>query len=882
MNSHLSLQLPKLPYHKTTLANGLDVITLRTGLLPIVSANLWYHVGSKNEERTQRGMAHLFEHLMFEGSEHYPGDYFKPLQRLGASVNGSTSPDRTNYYADLPAAHLELALAMESDRMANLLPALTDEKIRVQKDVVKNEYRQNYANRPYGKVGALMAEAMYPPGHPYSWLTIGAMEDVEGASRDELEAFFRRFYVPANSSLAIVGDLDPDRAVALADRYFGGIPGGTRALPVHVPEVAALRGDIAIEIREPVELDRLYLIWMSVPQFDSRDAPLAMLADVLARGRSSRLYQLLVVDRQIAQDVNAHQSSREIAGTFGVVATLRPGREIREAREDIDRVLAEIAEHGVTDDELQRVKNGRLAGFIYALDNVGGISDRLNAYNVYLRDPSRITGDFARYQSVTLEDVRRAASEMLAHGRIALSVLGRKSKTTIAPLDRTIRPSPAPSSQFRAPIPEIHTLACGLSLWLIPRRDLPIVAATVVVSAGASAHGPDRGGLASLTANVMDEGTESRSSLQIASEAENLGSSVSSSSGWDGSYVSMQCLTPYLDQTLDLALDVLLRPTFPEADYRRLLDQTLAGLRAERDSADARAYRALIQAIYPAGHPYATPAGGDETTVASLARGDLVRFHQTMYRPDRAAIVVVGDIDSDRIIGQLNGLFGDWTGTSAAHPVISAAPRLPKPRILLLDRPNAPQAAVRIGHPGPSRLDPDHDSLMIFNQILGGQFTSRLNAKLREEKGLTYGIRSNFDTRKGPGPFTISSSLQADKIAEALADIRGEVEAILTNRPPSQSELDDARMAIIDGQARHFENPSALVSRYAGLFLYGLPLDDYARLEERLGHVTIDTAIAAAHRHIVPDAFVYVVVADAASVAPSLEALGWCDVEIQR
>src|SRR3954467_1896569 len=314
------LRLPDFAFTKTTLANGLDVIVRPDDRLPVVAVNLWYHVGSKDEERGQRGFAHLFEHLMFEGSEHYPGDFFKPLQRLGASVNGSTSTDRTNYFEDIPAAHLELALAMESDRMGHLLPALSDSKLRIQKDVVKNEYRQNYANRPYGQVWRHMAEALYPPGHPYSWLTIGVMEDVEAATRDDVEEFFRRYYVPSNASLCLVGDIDPDRALALAERYFGPIAGGAKAGRPWTP-ADGLKGDVEIVLRDRVELDRLYLAWPTVPRFHEDDAALLLLADILARGKSSRLYRTLVVEREIAQDVSASQSGRELAGSFGVQVT---------------------------------------------------------------------------------------------------------------------------------------------------------------------------------------------------------------------------------------------------------------------------------------------------------------------------------------------------------------------------------------------------------------------------------------------------------------------------------------------------------------------------------------------------------------------------------
>ncbi len=345
------IQLPQMAYRKTTLSNGLDVVAKVETKLPIVSVNLWYHVGSKEEETGSRGFAHLFEHLMFEGSKNHPGDFFKPLQRLGAAVNGSTSSDRTNYFVDLPVAHVETALAMESDRMGNLLPAISEEKLQIQKGVVKNEYLQNYANRPYGMVGSLLAEAMYPSDHPYRWMTIGRMEDVEGASLAKVEAFFRRYYVPGNASLCLAGDLDEDRAFALAERFFGGIDGGCRAPLLISPELSLDR-DVDVLLRDRVELERIYLSWHTAPRFHLDDAPLVLLADVLTSGRASRLHRRLVVEEEIAQDVSAWQSGRELAGSFGVAVTIRKGKSVERAGEIVLEELERIANHGVTPDEL--------------------------------------------------------------------------------------------------------------------------------------------------------------------------------------------------------------------------------------------------------------------------------------------------------------------------------------------------------------------------------------------------------------------------------------------------------------------------------------------------------------------------------------------------
>ena len=881
-----SLRLDPLRFTKTTLSNGLDVITRRQGLLPVVAVNLWYHVGSKNEERSQRGFAHLFEHLMFEGSEHYPGDFFKPLQRLGAGINGSTSSDRTNYFIDIPAAHLGLAMAMESDRMGHFLPALTEHKIRVQKDVIKNEYRQNVANRPYGMVWRLLAEAMYPPNHPYSWTTIGVMEDVEAATLDDVEAFFRRFYVPGNASLAIVGDIDEDRAIGMAERYFGSLPGGTRSLRPWGSE-PRLDAEVIISVRDRVELDRLYLAWHTVPQFRPDDAALVLLGDILGRGKSGRLFRKLVIESSLAQDVSAYQSGRELAGTFGITTTMRPGASLKAARAIIHAELAAIVETGVAEVELERVKNGRLAGFIYALDNVGGfggVADRFNAYNTYLGDPGRITSDLERYAAVTPDAVQDAARTYLHNKpRVELSVIGRSQATAPAignPLDRAKPPASEPAAAFRAPKPEIHRLANGMPLWVLPRRDLPIIAASFVLDAGAANHGPERAGLANLTADLLDEGTTTRTSQAIALATEGMGTGLSVSAGWDGAYVGMQCLSPHWDASLDLAIDILRNPSFPRDEWQRIHAQTLAGLQAERDSAEARANRMMLRALFPVDHPYRIPVAGEEGTVAHLSVNDLRAFHQTYYRPEGAACVVAGDVDPDAVVDALNQRLGDWSSSAspAARPLPAAPLQTGPIPLLLLDRPGAPQAVVRLAQLGTHRLDPDHTDLSVWNQILGGQFTSRLNARLREEKGFTYGIRSHFEFRRGDGPFLISASLQSDRLGEALDDIRGELLGLLGDRPPTHAELDDARRSLIEGQARHFETPTALVSRYAGLFLHGLPADHHSGFADRLGAVTLTTLDNAARRIVAPDRFVVVVVADASLVEASLERLGWCQV----
>jgi predicted Zn-dependent peptidase len=874
-------QIADLDFHKVTLGNGLDVILRRQPNLPLVAVNLWYHVGSKNEERTERGYAHLFEHLMFEGSEHYPGDFFQHLQRLGASINGSTSSDRTNYFVDIPTAHAELVLAMESDRMAHLVVALDEAKLKIQKGVVTNEYRQNYANRPYGMVWILLAEALYPPQHPYNWLTIGSMEDLESASLQDVSAFFQRFYVPANASLALVGDIDIDQSLALVDRYFGSIPGGAKALRPWVP-TAALVESRELSLLDRVELDRLYMAWHSVAHFHEDDAPLGLLADVLARGKASRLYQKLVIDLQLAQDVNAYQSSRELGGTFGIVVTLRPSRPIGQAREIVDAELRQIAREGVSSVELERVINMKTASFLFALEHIGGfggIADRLNAYNVFRGDPGLITADLERFRRVSATDIASVAGRYLeGNPRVTMSVLGRKPGTTQPPLDRSEPPPSVAPVVFRSPRPEILKISSGIPVWVLPQRELPTLAMTVAMKGGGSLPPSSRAGLAQLAVSMMDEGTANRSAAEIALTSEAMGTSLSTGCTWDGTFVSFRCLKSFLEPSLDLAVDILRRPSFPEPEWERLQGQTLAALRSERDSAEARAYRGLLTAIYDEQHPYRYPLDGTETIVAGQSRSQAVDFHRQFVVPGRAGIIIAGDVDPDSIARLLEERLADWDGPAMELPAIPSPERAGSPRILLLNRPGAAQAVVRVGHAGVARADVDFEPLQLVNHILGGQFTSRLNEKLREERGFTYGVRSQFDFRRGRGPFSITASLQSDKLAEALDDVYRELLALVGDRPPGQRELDDARRSLIEGQTRQFETPAALVNRYASLFIHDLPIDHYAAYPERLAQIDLEAARAVARRQIHPDSLVAVVVADSDQVAEPLKRLEWAEV----
>jgi zinc protease len=415
----------QIPYTKQTLANRLDVIVHEDHHLPMVAVNLWYHVGSKNERPGRTGFAHLFEHLMFEGSQHHDHGFFPPLQRAGALLNGSTNTDRTNYWEVVPTGALDLALWMESDRMGYLLPALTEEKFVNQRDVVLNERRQNYENRPYGLAGVALGEALYPADHPYRWITIGDPDDLRAATLQDVHAFFQRYYHPANASLALAGDVDTAEALELVEKYFGEIPAGPAVDPVVAH--ASLEANRSLVLEDRVELPRLYLGWHSPAMFADGDADLDLGADVLAQGKTSRLYKTLVYDRRVATDVSAYQHSREMSGVFQIVCTAAAGVPLATLENEVNRALEALAAQGPSEDELARATAQAEAQFVYRLQSIGGFGgkgDQLNAYNVFRRDPGFFDGDRQRYRSATPASIAAGARQFLLHApRVALSVV---------------------------------------------------------------------------------------------------------------------------------------------------------------------------------------------------------------------------------------------------------------------------------------------------------------------------------------------------------------------------------------------------------------------------------------------------------------------------
>src|SRR5579871_2124533 len=588
-------------FQKFTLSNGLDVILHEDHSIPVAAVNVWYHVGSQNEEPDRTGFAHLFEHLMFKGSKHHNREYFLPLQEVGANVNGSTSTDRTNYYENVPAEYLELALWLESDRMGYLLDALDQSSFEVERDVVKNERRQSYENRPYGLASQEIRKALFPPEHPYHWETIGSMAHLDAATIDDVKAFFRRFYAPNNASLAIAGDIAVEQARELVEKYFGDLPPAP-PVPRIQRWVPRLEGEVRLALEDRVQLERLYFSWPAPPRFDADEAALDVLISILGEGRSSRLHRSLVYEKQIARDVNARYSAMEIAGEIRIDASVAPGADVAEVERTLFAEIERLQAAPASAEELQRALNRLESQHVRRLESVGGFGGRanlLNYYNVFAGDPGLINHDFERYLVVDPADVQRVARTYLDPGRVRLVVSPQEKVAPVtSQIDRTQQPGPGRSHSFQPPVPQRRRLSSGLDLLVIEKREVPTIAAAIYLPGGALIDPLDSPGLSSLTARLLTEGTKSRSSVAIADESEFIAARLSMGTGREDFVATTEVLTHHWPKALELLGDVLTNPIFPEREVERIRKDFFQAEDGIRDDANAIADIVSMGVLY--------------------------------------------------------------------------------------------------------------------------------------------------------------------------------------------------------------------------------------------------------------------------------------------
>ena len=869
-----------IPYRKFVLDNGLTVIIHEDHKAPIVAVNVWYHVGSKNEKPGKTGFAHLFEHLMFSGSEHFNEGLFGPMEKAGATdMNGTTQEDRTNYFENVPTSAFDLALWLESDRMGHLLGVLDQKKLDTQRGVVQNEKREG-ENEPYAVTEELIAKNAFPAGHPYSWTVIGSMDDLNAASLNDVHEWFKTYYGAANSILVIAGDVQTDSALQKVKHYFGDVPPG--------PPVAKQRSWVAKRtgtrhetVQDRVPQARIYDVW-NVPEWGSTDEQyLRLAASIMSDGRSSRLYKRLVYDDQIATTVNASLDEREIASLFTIEATARPGGDLARVEKEVDEEVARFLKDGPTDDELQRAKTRVRSGFIRGVERIGGFggkSDVLARGEAYAGNPAMYKHLMEGIAGATKDDILRAARAWLSDGLYALEVFPfPEYKASSDTADRSKLPLTGAPPEARFPALERATLSNGLKVVLAQRHSVPVVQLTMLVDAGYASDQFAVPGTAGLATAMLTQGTKRRNAIEISDEAANLGANLSAGSDLDRSRVSLNALAENLDASLDLFADVILNPTFPQEDFLRQQKQLLARIQQEKVSPFPMALRVLPSLIYGSGHAYATQftGSGTEASVSKITRDDLVKFHENWFKPNNAELVIVGATSMESIKPKLEKLFGGWQRGDVPKKNISTVALPAKPRVYIVDKPGALQSVVIAGEVAPPKSDPGNIAMETMNTVLGGVFSSRLNMNLREDKHWAYGAGSVLIGAEAQRPFLAYAPVQTDKTKESMAEVSKELRAIVADRPATPAELAKAQDVETLTLPGTWETMGAVAGSIGELIRYRLPDDYFALYPSRVRALTVGDLTAAAKVVIRPESLTWVIVGDRAKIEAGVRALNF-------
>ncbi|RNF83583.1 M16 family metallopeptidase [Montanilutibacter psychrotolerans] len=893
-----------IAHEEFTLPNGLRVIVHTDRKAPIVAVNIWYHVGSKDEPAGRSGFAHLFEHLMFNGSENHTGEYFEPFERVGATdMNGTTNSDRTNYFQNVPTTALDMALWMESDRMGHLLGAIDQATLDEQRGVVQNEKRQS-ENQPYGQVWDKLGQAMYPAGHPYHHSVIGSMADLNAASLDDVKTWFRTWYGPNNAVLVLAGDIDVATAREKVAKYFGDIP-ATPTMAQPAVDVAKRSQSTRETMQDKVPQSRIYRVW-NVAQTGTPDLDrLQLLAQVLGGSKSSRLDSRLLHGDKLVDSVSAAAYGSQLGSNFLITADVKQGVDVAKVEAIIDEELKKLVAQGPTAVELAQAKNVIRAGFIRGIERIGGFggkADALAECATYSGDAGCFRDSLATIAGSNIDDIKAVGSQWLGVGDHTLVVLpgervalaeepavtpppfnlppvDAKYVTAASALDRSAGvPMPTQFPQLKLAQLQRATLSNGAKVILAERHDVPVVQFNLLLDGGFKADQGAKLGTSSFAMGMLDEGAGDYSSLAFGNRAESLGANLGAGASLDGGSAYLSALKDQLDPSLGLFADMLERPRFEQAEIDRVKASWIAGIKQEKARPNSAALRVLPPLLYGEGHPYAIPfsGSGTEASIDSLTRDDLVAFHRSWVRPESATLVVVGDTTLAEVVPLLEKHLGDWKGNGAAPAAgkaVAAVARPTQPRVFLIDQPGAVQANLFVGELMPSTRDPGATRLEIANEVIGGSFTARLNMNLREDKKWSYGSRSILTDAQGQRPWLAVAPVQIDKTAESLQEIRREVTDYASGKaPPTAEEVAKIQANEIRSLPGAFETAAAVASSIASNVRYGRPDDYILRRNAEVESMT-PAQLAEAAKAIDPAAFTWVVVGDLKQIQEKVRAL---------
>ncbi len=903
-----------VPYEKFTLDNGLTVVVHEDRKAPVVAVSVWYDVGSKHEPKGKTGFAHLFEHLMFNGTENAPADWFEYIQQMGGTdVNGTTNPDRTNYFQTVPTGALDRALMLESDRMGHLLGAVTQEKLDNQRGVVQNEKRQG-DNQPYGLLRYEIFENLFPKGHRYHHSTIGSMDDLNAASMDDVQGWFRSNYGPNNAVLVLAGDIDTATARAKVEEWFGDIDAGPEVShpDITIPTLAA---DKDVVVADQISTTRLYRMW-TVPGMKSPEAvPMNLASSVLGGLSSSRLDNALVRGDAVAVSVSTFNFTLEDAGVFVVQADVKPGVDPSVTAARLDEEIAKFLAEGPTVDELSRAKTSAMSGIIRGLESVGGFGGKapqLAQGELYTGDPAYIKTELTRMAEATPDQVRTLAQKWLSRpvfrlvmepgerteggedrggaftGPTSVADIAQANYcpteacdlsgiATFSQADRSTLPEVGTLTELDFPDIERATLSNGMEVYFAQRDAVPIVTVRVQFDAGRAAETRQRYGTQALLQRTMNEGTTSLDSTELAIAKERLGASIFFGYNADFTDFSLSALSPNLSPSLELLADYIRNPALDNAEIERVRGQLLNQLNSELKDPNSIAVRTARELVY-GDHPYSLPDSGLGTAdvLSGLSRSNLLDFHQTWYRPDNAKVFVVGDTNLAQVTQLLEKSFGDWTAPQTALPQKRYDIDVPAPqqRIVLVNRPNSPQSVIYGARVLDLRGTDDLVGVRAANEAIGGGFLARINMNLRETKGWSYGAGSGVGSGLDRVMYGVRAPVQADRTGDSIAEIRREYADFLTTRGVQPNELERTINSNTRDLPGQFETANDVLGGIVNIVNYDRPDDYYETIADRYRALNQAGLDVIARQNLLENEMVYVVVGDASVVKPQLDALG--------
>jgi zinc protease len=872
-----------IPYQKYVLDNGLTLIVHEDHKAPIVSVNIWYHVGSKNEKPGKSGFAHLFEHLMFNGSEHFNTDYFKALESIGATdLNGTTNTDRTNYFQNVPLSAFDQVLWLESDRMGHLLGVIDQARLDEQRGVVQNEKRQG-ENQPYGREWEMATKASYPAGHPYSWTVIGSMEDLNAASLEDVKEWFKTYYGPANSTLVIAGDVKPAEVFEKVKKYFGNIPSGP-TLARHTVNIAKRNEDTRQFYQDRVTEPKISMMW-NVPQWGTQEgAHLSLASSILSNGKSSRLYKKLVYEDQSSSYAYTFVDKQEISGNFFLGIGVKPDVDYNKVEATALAVLKEFLDKGVTEQEIQRVKSEYFANFIKGMERIGGFggkSDVLAESQVYGGSPDYYKKELQWIASATTADIQQAAKKWLSSGKHTI-ICTPFPNYAASGTDADRSKLPALTAQPTSTFPDIQkaTLKNGLKIVLAQRKGVPTVSADLMFDAGYASDQFAKTGTASLALNLMDEGTQAMNALQISDKLQTIGTSIFTFSDLDASYVRMDALKASMDESLDVFADVVLNPAFPQNEFARLQQEQINDIKRERTDPFSMVLRVFPKFLYGEGHAYSQPFSGSgyEESVNKITREDILKFYTTWIKPNNATLVVAGDIEMKDLVAKVEKRFGAWK--QGEIPKKNLAPIATKStnKLYLMDRPESEQSVIIAGYLIEPYGKVPEIAREAFVNVFGGDFMSRINMNLREDKHWSYGAGTFLPGAKGQRPFIAFAPVQTDKSKESMEELSKEFKAIVGDKPVTQEEFDRNKNNTIMGLPGQYETNRAVRQSLTNMSKYNLADDYYKTYESKVRALTLEDVRKVGKQLVDPAKLNWFAVGDKEKILPDLKKLGFDEI----